>query len=57
MTTLTTRTKAPFVIVYLPHPEIMGYAYTEAAARTRARRKGFRYAVLPVVAGKVAVPA
>lgn len=57
-TTIKTKTKAPFVIVYVGPKgcELAGYAYTVEAATKRARRMGFRYKVLPVIAGKVEVP-
>lgn len=57
-TTLKTRTKAPFVIVYTgpKGAAIVGYAYTTAAATKRARKLGRAYTVLPVVGGTVTVP-
>lgn len=57
-TILTTRTKAPFVIAYVgpKGPSIEGYAYTRAAGIKRARRMGRAHVVLPVEAGKVAIP-
>jgi len=48
MATITTATKAPYVLVR--GERIVGYAYTVAAARRRAR-PGTK--VLPVVGGKV----
>lgn len=56
-TTLKTRTKAPYVIVYVGPKgvEIAGYAYTLERAKLRARRLGFRYVVRPVEAGHVTV--
>jgi hypothetical protein len=54
---LTTRTKAPLVIVHVgpPAPTIEGYAYTAAAAAKRARKIGRFAVVAPVVEGKVTV--
>lgn len=55
MTTIRTRSKAPFALVNR-HGELIGYAHSRSE-RVEARARRQRARILPIVNGRVDVPA